>query len=379
MSRLLYVTTSTVLGGAEKTVYTLATLVDPKVCKVVGVASVKPKGYFARKLEKAGTPVYSLNVAQRAGIGDLQKLAIIIHETKPDIVHAFMYQAMQLCRAVRRLGYADFKLISSPRVNYRTRTGFSLLVDRMLRSADDLLISECEASRQNLVERQGYPPDRTVTIYNGVDIAGWTISKAVRAERRKSLGVGEKDILIGTVGRLDAQKGQVFLLEAVARLRAVHPVKCLIIGQGPLEKELQAKIRQLRIEDCVRLVGEQTQSNLPIWLAAMDIFVLPSLWEGLPNALLEAMALGLPVVASRVDGVPEAVSHDVSGILVAPKDPNALYVQIGDLIVDASLRMRLGESARKVIEENFRLADMIQKYEKAYKQVLGEGAESQTG
>jgi len=371
VSRLLYVTTSTTLGGAEKTVYTLATLVDPKICEVVGVTSIKPKGYYAHKLEKAGVPVYSLNVGERAGLGDLQKLAVVIYETKPDIVHAVMYQAMQLCRAVRRLGYADFKLVSSPRVNYRTRTGFSLLIDRVLKSADDLLIAECEASRQYLIDRQGYDSEKTVTIYNGVDIAGWSISKTVRAERRKQLRLDDKEILIGSVGRLDQQKGYSYLLEAIAKLRAVHPVKCVIVGQGPMAKQLQGQIRQLHIEDSVYLAGEQPQGDISSWLSAMDIFVLPSLWEGLPNALLEAMALGLPVVATRVDGVPEAISHDVSGNLVTPKDSHALSVQIGDIIVDAALRQRLGENGKKVIEENFRLVDMIQKYEAAYRRVLG--------
>ncbi|MFH2202040.1 MAG: glycosyltransferase [Elusimicrobiota bacterium] len=364
MKRLLFVSTSSGLGGAEKTLFTLATLLDPKICEVAGIVTLKPKGEYARKLEAAGFPVYTLDVQGRAGLKDLQKLAMIIHETKPDAVHAIMYQAIQLSRAVRKLGYAEFRLISSPRVNYRTRGGFSLMIDSYLKSADDLLIAECEASRKYLIERRGYPENRTTTIHNGVDIAGWPISKKERAKRRRELKLEDRDILLGAVGRLNEQKGHVYLLEAVAKLRASHPVQCVILGQGPLRPRLEGMIRQLRLEGVVHLLGEQ--ANIPAWLSALDIFVLPSLWEGLPNALLEAMALGLPAVATRVDGVPEAVSHEISGVLCQPKDAQALFVPLQDLIVDPEYRRRLGESAKMVVNEHFKLAAMLQKYEAAY-------------
>jgi len=367
--KILYVSTSTTLGGAEKTLFTLATLIDPKLCQVAGVVSLKPKGAYADKLERAGTPVYSLNVKSRAGLQDIQKLALVVHETRPDLVHAIMYQGIQLCRAVRRLGYAEFKLISSPRVNYRSRGGVSLMIDRFLKSADDLLITECAASRRYLTESLGYPENGVLTIYNGVDIAGWPISKPDRTKLRKELGVADNEILLGSVGRLDEQKGHLTLLETLSRLRTVHPVKCAVIGEGPLRKFLEEKIAMLRLQDCVRLLGEQ--KDIPGWLAAMDIFVLPSLWEGLPNALLEAMALGLPVVATRVDGVPEAIAHDISGLLCEPNDPQSLYVPVSDMIIDENLRKRLGEGAKKVITENFRLSDMIQNYQNAYQKVMG--------
>lgn len=366
--RILYVSTSTTVGGAEKTLYTLATLVDPSAFDVVGVVSVKPLGAYGHKLEKAGTAVCSLDVPARAGIGDIQRLAVVIQQTKPDLVHAVMYQAIQLCRAVCRLGYAEFKLVSSPRVNYRTRGSFSLLIDGFLKKADDLLIAECQSSQRHLVQELGYPADRTMTIYNGVEIAGWSPSKAERAALRKKLGVKDNQILIGAVGRLDEQKGHIYLLEAMAKLKTLHPVKCIIIGDGPLRDKLKEMIVELGLKGTVGLLGEQP--NIPAWLSALDIFALPSLWEGLPNALLEAMALGLPVVASKVDGVAEAVRHDVSGILCAPKDSQALYVPLQDLVVDPNLRAQLGEGAKKLINEKFQLSGMIHQYEEAYKRVI---------
>jgi len=369
MPKILYVSTSTTIGGAEKTLYTLATLVNPSVCEVAGVVSLKPKGHFARELEGLSKRVYSLKINEKVGLQDLQKLALVIHETKPDIVHAIMYQAIQLARGVRRLGYADFKLVTSPRVHYRTRTGFSLFVDGILKKADDLLISESEASRSYLVDRLSYDKKKTLTIRNGVDIAGWSISKADRKERREMIGVTEEDFLIGSVGRLDEQKGHIHLVDAVASLLPNNPqLKCVVLGEGPMHEELQTRINTLGIGPNMGLLGEQDQ--ITAWLSAFDAFVLPSLWEGIPNALLEAMALGLPVIATEVDGVSEAVVHDLSGILIKPGDPKAIGTAIQDMIDDKELGVRLGREAKNVVNENFKLHTMIERYEKAYKAVL---------
>lgn len=368
MPRALYVSTSTTVGGAEKTLFTLATLIDPKVAEAVGVVSLKPKGEYAKRLKEMGHSVVSLDLKKKPGLKDLQRLAGVIQEYQPDLVIAFMYQAIQLCRAVKRIGYADFKLISSPRVHYRTRDDLSLLLDRWLKKADDLLISESEASRAYLTGKMGYDPDKVRTIRNGTDIAGWTPSKTDRVRVRKELGVADNELLIGAVGRLEEQKGHVYLLEAVAKLRAAHPVRCVIVGDGPTRGILTERIRQLGLEGVVQLPGEQKE--VPSWLAAFDIFCLPSLWEGLPNALLEAMALGLPVVATSVDGVPEAVANDVSGLLCPPKDSQALYVPLQDLVADPKLRKRLGAAAAEVVKENFTITTMVRAWEETCRKVL---------
>lgn len=362
--RILYVSTSTTVGGAEKTLYTLATLVDPARFKVAGVVSLKPRGHYARALEAAGHKVFSLELKDSPRLDTVQRLAAVVAETSPQLVHAVMYQAIQLARAVKRLGYAEYALVSSPRVNYRTRSGLTLWVDRLLRGVDDLLVTESDASRAYLQEKLGYPAGKLATIYNGVDLAGWPVSKTERNRLRLELRIGADDVLLGSVGRLDEQKGHAYLLEATAKLRAVHPVRCVLIGDGPLKPRLAELARKLRIEECVHFAGEQR--DLPAWLSALDVFVLPSLWEGLPNALLEAMAVGLPVVATRVDGVGEAVQQDVNGLLCEPKDSQALFVPLQDLVLDPALRRRLGKTAQESIAARFKLSDMIAAYEAAY-------------
>ncbi|MBI5201913.1 MAG: glycosyltransferase [Elusimicrobia bacterium] len=364
LKKVLYVSTSTTQGGAEKTLYTLATLLDPKQFQVAAVVSLKPKGLFAQKLEAAGHRVYTLNLKTRPEFRHLKDLTDIISANKPDIVHAIMYQAIQLCRALKMLGYAQFPLVSAPRVHYRTRSGFSLFIDRQLKPYDTVLVTESEASRKYLVDHQGYKQSKTHTIYNGVDIASWPVSKVSREKIRARLKIEPEDILVGAVGRLDEQKGHRYLIEAIAKLKAAQPVKLAILGDGPMRRELESLSRALRVEEDVAFAGEVP--DVPNWLSAFDVFALPSLWEGLPNALMEAMAMGLPVVATRVDGVPEIVDHDVDGLLCEPKDSQSLFVQLQDLVADPELRARLGAAAKRAIKDKFKLMDMIGNYEKLY-------------
>lgn len=367
MARILYVSTSTTVGGAEKTLYTLATLLDPKRHQVAGVVSVKPEGPYARKLMLQGLHVETLNLLRSPRPGDAARLAEIITRLRPDVVHAVMYQAIQLCRLAKPKVPFPFALVSSPRVHYRTRSVWTLLIDRALKNRDDLLIAECDASREFLVRRLGYAPAKVLTIRNGVDLAGWPVSKVDRQKRRMELRLGSGDLLVGAVGRLDKQKGFATLIEAMSRLKKTD-LRCVIIGEGPERARLEALIRKHELETRVWLYGERT--DIAGWLSAFDVSCLPSLWEGLPNTLLEAMALGLPVVASGVDGVPEVVENGKTGVLVPPASPAALAKALKDLADHPERRAALGAAAHAAVMEKFTVRRMMDEYQDAYDAVV---------
>jgi glycosyltransferase involved in cell wall biosynthesis len=367
VARILFVSTSTTLGGAEKTLYSLATLLDPRRHPLAGIVSLKAEGEYARRLRAQGASVHALDLTRAPGLGDARKLARIIELARPDVVHALMYQAIQVSRVAKSLSRAPFKLISSPRVHYRSRSWPTLLVDRALKSRDDLLIAECEASRGFLIKTLGYAPSKVITIRNGVDVAGWPASKVDRRNRRMELRLASGDLLIGAVGRLDRQKGFSTLIRAMALLNGL-PVKCAILGEGPERGRLELLIRRHALEKSVWLLGEKTE--IPSWLSAFDVYCLPSLWEGLPNSLLEAMALGLPVAASAVDGVPEAVTDGADGALVPPDKPAALARVLRALAGDPERRAALGRAAQATVAERFTLRRMLDEYEKAYDAVL---------
>ncbi len=363
MARILFVSTSTTVGGAEKTLYTLATLLDPARHHVAGVVSVKPEGDYARKLKAQGVHTETLDITGTPRLADAERLAEIITRLRPDIVHAVMFKAIQLCRLAKPKVPFPFQLVSSPRVHYRTRSTWTLLLDRVLKGRDDLLIAECDASRDYLVGRLGYKPAKVRTIRNGIDLAGWPISKVDRQKRRMELRLGAENILIGAVGRLDKQKGFAVLIEAMSRLKKTD-LRCVILGEGPERPRLEALIREHHLENQVWLYGERT--DIVTWLSAFDIHCLPSLWEGLPNTLLEAMALGLPVVASSVDGVPEVVENGKTGVLVPPSAPAALSRALKELAADPARRAALGAAAHARVMEKFTLTRMIAEYEAAY-------------
>ncbi len=367
MARILFVSTSTTLGGAEKTLYALATLLDPKKHQVAGVVSLKPEGLYAQRLREQGVKVTTLALARAPRPADARRLALMIDRERPDIVHALMYQAIQLCRMAKPHARVPFKLVSSPRVNYRSRSWWTLLVDRWLKERDDLLIAECEASRRFLLKKLGYTPAKVVTIRNGVELAGWSPSKIDRQKKRMQLRLSSTDVLIGAIGRLDKQKGFETLISAMSRLKG-SPLRCVIIGEGPERAHLEALARKHHLEKSVWLLGEK--EDVAAWLAAFDLYCLPSLWEGLPNSLLEAMSLGLPVVASAVDGIPEAVLDGKDGMLAPPDKPAALAKILRSLLDNPARRAALGKAAQATIAERFTLRRMLTEYESAYTALL---------
>jgi glycosyltransferase involved in cell wall biosynthesis len=367
VTRILFVSTSTTIGGAEKTVFTLATGLDPARFSVAGVVSLKPEGPYARKIAEKGIAVESLNLARAPRAADAKRLAAVIDRERPDVVHAVMYQAIQLTRMAKKIAAHPFKLVTSPRVNYRSRSLWTLLLDRWLKERDDVLIAECDASRAYLLKKLRYAPAKVITIRNGIDAAGVRVSPDQRRRRRMELQLSSSDVLVGAIGRLDQQKGFSVLIAAMARLKHA-PLRCVILGEGPERPRLEALIEDNGLAGTVRLLGEK--DDVPSWLSAFDIYCLPSLWEGLPNSLLEAMALGLPVAASSVDGVPEAVVDGESGLLVPPSDPAALADALTKLAGDSAARERFSAAAKETVRERFALSRMIFDYEAAYAAVL---------
>src|SRR5438034_1374429 len=185
----------------------------------------------------------------------------------------------------------------------------------------DLIIAVSKRMAETLKD-SGYAPTPVTHIHNGVD------PRKVRATRtgdavRRELGIGPRALLVGTAGRLSHVKGHRYFLRAAQRiLETEGDARFLIVGDGPLRHELLASAAHLRVEGACLLLGPRT--DIYDLIAAMDIFVLPSLDEGIPMVILEAMALGTPVVATAVGGVPEVIRHRETGLLVAPRDERAL-------------------------------------------------------
>jgi len=242
-----------------------------------------------------------------------------------------------------------------------TAHGTDILSDSPLRLAAkvrqaSLVICVSELGRAQLmrmVEEEHW--DKVRTIRCGLD-ARWQAAASASAERLPSTRPDEAPLRILTVGRLEREKGHSILLDAVARVRGRGLAVTLeVVGGGSARERLVAKARDLGIQDYVTFAGKAGQDTIHEHYAAADLFCLPSLGEGVPVVLMEAMAMGLPVIASRVGGVPELVDDGESGKLVSPGDADELAVAIGNLVGDADTRRRMGVVGRERVLEGYNI------------------------
>jgi len=211
----------------------------------------------------------------------------------------------------------------------------------------------------------GLRRERVTVIPNGIDVHAFDPGSRAGGEAAQA----DAKQVLGIVARLDLQKGFDYLLRAVASLRGVFPaLRLLIVGEGPDRTAIEEMVRRYDLGEVVTLAGQQT--DMPAVYAGIDIFVLPSLNEGLPMTLLEAMAAGKPVVASRVGAISTVIKDQETGLLIAAADEAALTQALRRLLADPELRLRLGRNARAHVEQNFTTAAMVQKYRTVYEEVL---------
>ena len=230
------------------------------------------------------------------------------------------------------------------------------------------MVAVSEDLKRFIVENVGVAPERIHVVYNGVN-PGSRMSLDERDSLKAKLGLSNWDHIVGMVGSLYPVKAHSYLLKAIPRVLSVCPrTRFLLIGRGELESSLKREAKELGIEEQVQFLG--FRSDVPSLLSVMDIFVLPSLSEGLSVALLEAMAAGIPTIATRVGGNPELVVDQKTGFLIPPRDSEALASKLLLLLQDKARSRTLGENGRKRVEDQFSFEAMVRNYEQLYEQNL---------
>ena len=231
------------------------------------------------------------------------------------------------------------------------------------------LIASSARTRNNAIE-VGVKPEKITTIYNA--IMPFDVTGIDRAAARQKIGLAPEDVFFVAVGRLVYEKGHEFLVEAMATVAAEDPRAVAgICGAGPLHEPLQAQIEKLGLHKNIKLLGQW--DAIPELLAASDVFVLPSRWEGLPMALLEGMMAGLPVIATRVEGVDEVVEPGVHGVLVPLESPSELAQAILQLLRSPQDRQRMGAAARERVMNSYTTDRMCESYLQVIEHGLGKG------
>lgn len=284
----------------------------------------------------------------------LIRLCRVIKLNHVDVIHAHQYSAA--IPAVCAAQLTGCRVVYTTHVRESWRTKF--VMDSMFARWTDKIVAVSENDKEFLIKNKGLPSENIVVIKNGIDPTPY-------------LGIGTRAHLvntppvIGAVGRLHEQKGHIYLIRAIRQLIDDGLwVSGFIAGSGPLQETLQLEIDRLRLTGIVRLLGHRT--DVASLLNACDIFAQPSLYEGLPLSVLEAMAAARPVVATQVDGIPEAVEHGVTGLLVPTRDVQALALGLAQLVRDPDLRMTFGSNARERVLQEFQLTQMGAATEQMY-------------
>jgi len=227
------------------------------------------------------------------------------------------------------------------------------------------MVAVSEDIRNFLITRVGIKADQVMTIRNGIDVNSYIVPVDEDGAPEKE----RQEYVIGTVGSLYPVKGHTYLLKALAIVLKTHPdVVCKIAGQGHLMSQLQAEAADLGIANRATFLG--LRDDIPQYLQSIDVFVLPSLSEGLPLSVLEAMAAGKPVIATNVGGVSEVVQDQRTGFVVPPKDPETMANRILQVMADRAMAERLGRAGREKVERDFSLDTMTQQYEALYEEAL---------
>jgi sugar transferase (PEP-CTERM/EpsH1 system associated) len=242
------------------------------------------------------------------------------------------------------------------------------IADKLLSYFTDKIIVVADYLKKNLIEYEKFDGEKIFVIYNGINPAEFNI-KTDHIKKRRELDIDVNVPVIGIVARLDPIKNHACLINAMKHVINKFPeAVLLIIGGGPVHSELESLVKDLKLEKNVRFLG--TRADVPELMSVIDVFVLCSRSEGLSVTLLEAMAAGKPVVATRVGGTPELIEHDINGLLVESDDEEGLSKALIELLTDKSKSLKLGEAAGRKINDSFTLAHMVKKYEKIYSECL---------
>jgi glycosyltransferase involved in cell wall biosynthesis len=364
--RIVHVAKATGIYGMEKHLLSLLPGLNRshEVICILLTESKKPVDHYIRLLRAAGITVYPVMTNFDIDPKCFFVIAALMRRLQPALVHTHLIHGdcygiaaawLTGCRSIVSTRHND----DSFRRRLPVRAMSQLLAKRLCRL---IAISNWVGQFARQVER--IPAEKIVTIYYGLEPLRLSHpERSLRAE----FGYADQDIVLGIPARLVEQKGHGCLIEAFAQARTeTQHLKLLIAGEGPLRPELEKLVREKNLADAVCFTGYR--HDIGDILAGIDVFVHPSLWEGFGLSILEAMAMGKPVLATRVSAIPELVGD--AGILVPAREPLPLAKAITTLARDGALRGRLGQQARERWERHFSLETMVRQTASVYDAVL---------
>lgn len=365
--RIVFLITSLDYGGAQTEIVRLAISLKNLDWDVRLISMLRVEA-FTEELDRANIPVTSLGMSK--GIPDTKaigKLANLLSQWKPDILHSHLFHANIISRITRLIVPIPILISTAHNINEgrRWREIAYRLTDRLA----DLTTNVSRAAVERYIRVGAVPASKIIFIPNSIDTEIFSPDLEVRNKIRQQLNLEDKFVWLA-VGRLEEQKDYPNLLQAFARIVREFPETILLIcGKGNLQSELEVLTEQLKIQQRVRFLG--IRSDIRDIMNGVDAYVMSSAWEGMPIVLLEASAVGLPIVATDVGGNREIILDDRSGFLVPPKDDRTLGVKMQQLMkLSTSERWQMGQVARKYVEANYSIERTLSKWQQVYHRML---------
>ncbi len=356
------------VGGAEVLAAQLARKFSADFRVVF--ACLDDLGSLGETLRREGFAVHVLGRKEGLDWRCARRLAAILRQERVDVIHAHQYTPF-FYALLGRWGRRSLPILFTEHGrHYPDRRRLKrVIANRLLLRGHDRVIGVGEAVRQALIANEGLPGNRVGVIYNGIDPARFQDGGHDRPAVRRELGLAADDLMILQVARLDYLKDHATAVRTLERVVGVVPqARLVLVGDGPEREAIERLIAERGLNDHVRLLG--TRGDVARLTAAADVFLLTSISEGIPLTLIEAMAAALPVVATRVGGVPEVVQESETGLLAAAGDDGTLARHILQLAAQPALGQAMGRLGRERGREMFSESTMIASYDRLYREML---------
>jgi glycosyltransferase involved in cell wall biosynthesis len=366
---LLHIIYSLEIGGAEMDLVAKAKVLVEEYGYHIAIACLLRRGELVEEAERNGIRVIGPVMSGKSDIRVIPRLVRTMCSGKFDIVHTHMFAANFLGRLAALLAGVPV-IVSTVQLIAEREKWWEILLDRALQLKTGMMITSSEAVRRSFIER-GIREDKITTIYNGIDFSKFDSIDRVEARNRirPELGLKDSTFLVGTVARLQRVKGVECLIEAANHIvESVPNARFLIVGDGPQKAELQYRIKQLDLSS--RFIFAGTREDVPAILSALDLFVLPSLSEALGIAVIEALLMRVPVVATNVGGVPEVVKSGETGLLVPPKDPIRLGEAIAYVYSNRDRAIAMARAGERRVRGMFEISRLAQRQVELYEMLL---------
>jgi len=371
--RIAHLIKAAQIGGAERYLLILLKHLRQRghdVHLLLLVEKATPMDHLVTLAQQHGILVERIPIRSNMDVMVINRIRGQLRKIKPDILHTHLIHADTFGVPAGRLARVPAIITGRHNDNEFRKRSLIKAVNNMVWKRVKAGIVVSEALKQFLSEVENAPQDKLHVVNYGIEHQSMTPDEQTEARRalRNQLNLSEDTVLLGMACRLIEQKGVTYALQAMKQLVNDYPDCHLVIaGDGELREDLMIESSQMGLDKRVQFIG--WQNDVPMMLAGLDIFLMPSLWEGFGLVMLEAMSKRLPVVGSHVSAIPEVVSHGETGILVPPKNPEALADALRILLDDRPLRTHMGLVGEDRLEQHFTAKHMTDKTLNIYQSV----------